>query len=489
MFNLRSLSLLAALILAFSVPAQDPPAEVSTTTDATVVSVLSAGTLRVQSATAEETVVLYGVLAPVSTSVLGTKAKEQLATLLKGKSLRMEQRDNLGGVPGVVAYMDDGECLNEFLVASGLALWDRATAPDYVQLMNAQESAKRNEAGIWSGMGDTEESSEIDTGARLEEFKQTSNLRRQAFFDAAYEKWITLSDEEQIAIFESVSDAQIHVSNVGEARIANLESSAAEYETAAQAKTSEIDASRNRMADLQQQRSEELTTIQNDRRALQSPLQVIGNVRYFTQAAYATSMGMRYNSQIDNVQIMSNYDALSTGARVAETDARYDAALRAEAASAEAAARERAALEANAQAVRNRQQQTADLQNRLTIDAETTRGFLLQLREAQNANYVPVSTKTALTQIDNTRVSNSVEVDITAMVWRLDCEIPAGADSSKLTVDIYQGESALPFRRLAADAPLFRRFLILDEPGTFRLEVQNPDNTRATITVYEISAP
>lgn len=488
MFNLRSLSLLAALMLAFSAPAQDPPTEASTTMNATVVSVLSAGTLRVQSATAEETVVLYGVLAPVSTSVLGTKAKEQLSALLKGRSLRLEKRDDLGGVPGVVAYMDDGECLNEFLVASGLALWDHATAPDYAQLMNAQETAKRNEAGFWSGTGDTETSGEIDTGARLEEFKKASKLRRQAFFDAAYEKWIALPDQEQVDIYNSVSDAQLHVQNVGDTRVAGLEDTAAEYETAAQAKASEVDASKNQMAELQRQRNEDLNAI-SDRQALEGSGLAAGNLRFFTQNAYASSVGVQFSSQIDGVQMLSTYDTLRAGARAAETDARYDAALRAEATSAVAAARERDALEANAQAVRNRHEQTADLQNRLTIDAETTRGFLLQLREAQNAGYVPVSTKTAVTQLDNTKVSDSVEVTITSLVWRLDCDLPAGADGSDLTIDLYEGNAGVPFRRLAADVPMFRRFLIMDEPGTFRLEVQNPGNTPATITVYEISAP
>lgn len=489
MFNLRSISpLLAIAALAFSSVAQEPPADASTT-NATVVSVISAGTLRVQSNASEEMVVLYGVLAPVSISVLGTEAKEQLETLLQGKSLRLEERDNLGGVPGVVAYLDDGECLNEFLVASGLALWDRATAPDYVQLMNAQESAKRNHAGIWKGMGDSEKPAEIDTSARLEEFKKTSKLRRQAFFDAAYEKWITLSDQQQIDIFNSVNDAQLHVENVGDARISNLEDSASEYETAAQAKDSEVDASRNRMVELQQQRNRDLNAINADQRTQAPPFQAGAGIRFYTQDAYSSNVGVVFGSQVDNVHMVSNYDALQANVIAAETDARYQAAMRAEATSAVGAAREREALEANAQAVRNRQEQTTSLQNQLTIDAETTRSFLLQLREAQNAGYTPVSKSTELTRADNTSTTNSVNVTITSSVWRLDCDTPAGTDGSGLTVDLYQGDSPTPFRRLAADAPLFRRFLVLDESGTFRLEIQNPKNARFTVTVYEISAP
>ncbi len=485
--NLRSIFPLVLLTLTFSTFAQEPPADAPATTSATVASVISAGTLRLQTPAGEEMVVLHGVLAPVSTSPLGSKAKQEVTKLLQGKKLTLEERAKLGGIAEVVAYLDNGECLNEFLVSSGLAMWDRVTAPDYVQLKNAQDSAKRHQVGLWAGTDTTEEAEKIDAGARLEEYKQKSNLRRQAFFDAAYEKWITLSDEEQLALYTSVNEAQQHVANVGDARVSGLENKAANLESAAQSKAAEADESRNLMAELQQQRNEEMNTINNTSPVVNSPIQVVGNVGFFSQDTFATSWGLQYNSQIDNVQWIGDGYFWRMDNRAAETQQRYDDALHAEAATAAAAERERGQLQADAQAVRTQQQATANLQDRLTIEAESTRGVLLQLRQAQNAKYVPVSTKTEVARLKNTDASDTIDVKIASKVWRVSCDTPKGSDAAGLTIDVYQGDATTPFRRLTADAPSFRRFLVLDEPGAFTLKIQNPNNVAFTVTVYEIS--
>lgn len=116
-----------------------------------VVRIADGDTLTVLTAAKEEVKVrLHGVDAPESKQAFGNRAKEELSSLVFGKTVRVdiEEKDRYGRTVGRVFVGD--VAVNVEMVRRGFAWWYRSYAKRAVDLATAEAEARNAKRGLWS---------------------------------------------------------------------------------------------------------------------------------------------------------------------------------------------------------------------------------------------------------------------------------------------------------------------------------------------------
>jgi diguanylate cyclase (GGDEF)-like protein len=105
--------------------------------------------LRHQGRTVE--LALYGLRCPAPGEPFGKEAREFTSKLVLDRTVRVQIQESstplrLSGS----AVLPDGSLLGHRLVQSGLARWDRKTAPNDIKLQTLEDSARKLGIGLWS---------------------------------------------------------------------------------------------------------------------------------------------------------------------------------------------------------------------------------------------------------------------------------------------------------------------------------------------------
>lgn len=132
---------LAALLLTLTVSALD----------GTVVKVSDGDTITVlDAAKVQHKIRFYGIDAPESKQAFGQKSKENLATLVAGKAVHVEEHgtDRYGRTIGEV--MVDGKSANLAQVTGGFAWHYVQYTPKDKPLADAEKAARAAKLGLWA---------------------------------------------------------------------------------------------------------------------------------------------------------------------------------------------------------------------------------------------------------------------------------------------------------------------------------------------------
>lgn len=119
--------------------------------DGRVVGVYDGDTITVLTPAKEQLKVrLYGVDAPELKQPFGSRAKEELSSLVFGREVRLQvsQRDRYGRIVARV-YVGDTE-VNVLMVQRGYAWWYRDYAKRAKELETAEREAKAARRGLWA---------------------------------------------------------------------------------------------------------------------------------------------------------------------------------------------------------------------------------------------------------------------------------------------------------------------------------------------------
>lgn len=94
---------------------------------------------------------LHGIDCPESNQAFGTKAKQFTSELVYGERVSVTQvaTDKYKRLVGIVE-LENGQILNELLVAAGVAWWYQQYAPTDRTLQSLEEAARKEKKGIWS---------------------------------------------------------------------------------------------------------------------------------------------------------------------------------------------------------------------------------------------------------------------------------------------------------------------------------------------------
>jgi len=117
-----------------------------------VVGVTDGDTVRVlvkDPAPREIRVRLHGIDAPERKQALGSRAKQELSSLVFGKTVRIEKVDTDRYGRTVARLFVDGKDVNAEMVRRGFAWWYERYAPNDPVLKAAQDQARTNKLGLW----------------------------------------------------------------------------------------------------------------------------------------------------------------------------------------------------------------------------------------------------------------------------------------------------------------------------------------------------
>jgi len=465
--SLRSLiviSLVQSFALAGLAAAQSPTPPPKRES-ARVVSVVTVDGLQLHIGGKPELVLLYGLKAPLVTT-RDTKAdRQQLAQVLEGKTVSIERRSKLGKLSQVIAYLDDGLCVNEYVISQGLAAWDRAAARDYESASKAEEMARANHTGIWNTGAGATAKVPPSAAAALQNFKQRNQLKQQAEFDAAFEKWASLEKSQQFAAISALRQLVGENDSTAVNALASLDEARRDIEN-------QDDAAKER---LQEHREDYLKLREAEQDQLQRILD--DHPTRFGRRVYSASEQTAVSIAADERQIKA--DSTNTRQDFQSRRARKMDDIRATESERESLAAVKAGLDVEAQEAEDKR---AALQ--YSLQAEIYR--LVSMTEAARSGYSPVTRKHEIDRIEAPAHDAKLEIDVTSDVWRIDIQTPGDATDPSLSVDVSRDVEASPFTRLPADAPLLEQSLILDGPGSFTLHVRNPQDTACLVLVYAV---
>jgi len=99
---------------------------------------------------------LWGIDAPELAQPYGTSATLELRRLTGTTTFTLQVRshDRYGRTVAIL-ILPDGRRVNTILVQSGAAWWYRQYAPKAIELLNAQEEARRDRRGLWRASAPT----------------------------------------------------------------------------------------------------------------------------------------------------------------------------------------------------------------------------------------------------------------------------------------------------------------------------------------------
>lgn len=98
---------------------------------------------------------LYGIDCPEKTQDFGKVAKQKLAELIFGKQIRTVKKDiDRYGRTVAIAYDEQGRCINEEMLAAGLA-WHYSKYDNNPAWSTLEENAKNNRLGLWIQLNPT----------------------------------------------------------------------------------------------------------------------------------------------------------------------------------------------------------------------------------------------------------------------------------------------------------------------------------------------
>lgn len=93
---------------------------------------------------------LHGIDSPEKSQDFGQAAKQKLSQLIFGKQVIIEEKDiDRYGRTIAIVYNNDGDCINETMLKSGLA-WHYKHYDDNRSWAEMEENAKDARLGLWS---------------------------------------------------------------------------------------------------------------------------------------------------------------------------------------------------------------------------------------------------------------------------------------------------------------------------------------------------
>ncbi len=92
---------------------------------------------------------LHGIDAPERNQAFGTRARQELSSLVFGKTVRLQKVDTDRYGRTVARLVVDGRDVNAEMVRRGFAWWYERYAPDDPVLKAAQREARAGKLGLW----------------------------------------------------------------------------------------------------------------------------------------------------------------------------------------------------------------------------------------------------------------------------------------------------------------------------------------------------
>lgn len=177
-----------------------------------VVSVMAGDALKVEKDGVEMLMLLYGIKCPGFQTSAGREAKKITEDKVIGEGARISIEEEKGSLVFVTVHIEGGAILNEQLLLSGLAEWDKLSAPNNTEYESLEARAKERGVGLWKHLnrGLPSESDGVKkskTVIDLDSFKNRRNLVKRAQFDIEYNHWASLSQAEREGVRSLLIDS------------------------------------------------------------------------------------------------------------------------------------------------------------------------------------------------------------------------------------------------------------------------------------------
>ena len=456
-----------------------PLAANSETFSAQVVSVINGGIIKVSQDGKDRILVLYGVDLTGDESV---KAKELVASSIKGKVLSFEVKVEKPGLTYVDVLLPDGTSLNESLLSRGLAEVENLSAASDAFYRELEENAKARKVGIW---GDSNEVGPIAVGPNEEsksgfrkteeEFLAEKEMKRLAQFESEFAKWARMSKDDRQRMRMSIERANNRQSALTKSGF--------------QSRSGAVQGLKDQQSNLadkivveQIEEALEVSEVYDDfnldwnRSMLDSFVEDYSVERilgYDYSADISSELIDEYALRVtrDLNRLDGEANAISEKhQRNIRSNQRHLATVN------DTLLEEGSRLKLNAAMVARQNQRSASVIGRLdALDAAIAR------------KYAPVLRTKTIDSWKGEKNQTTTPFEVSSPIMRLDWYVARGSRTSRITISLFDASNNEVKATARLNKPPHQAFLLIDEPGEYYIKIKVEGQVRYLVEAIEIN--